>query len=117
MARHYKTKEPVIVVDDAGTGICPDTDTLYHMGLKVGLGMNDWVAVCIALGVAATGAFLVVMAVIDPEPFSKIGFALGAGTAMTMGGGFAAVRVLTKQRPPNVRVTAQGFEIDWSDAA
>jgi hypothetical protein len=63
--------------------------------------------------VSSVGAFLVVMAVLDPEPYSKIGFALGAGATMTMGGGFAAIRVLTRQKPPRVTVSPVGFEIAW----
>jgi len=84
------------------------------MGQKGKLTTPEWVAVATSLGVAATGAFLVVMAVVDPEPFSKIGFALGAGSVMTLGGGFAAVRILTRQKPPTITVSAKGFEISWS---
>ena len=65
------------------------------------------------MGVAASGAYLLVMAIVDPEPFSKIAFALGAGAVLTMGGGFTAVRVLTKMKPPNIKVGTKGFEICW----
>jgi len=48
------------------------------------------------------------MAVLDPEPYSKITFALGSGTLLTFGGGFGAIRILAEQdqrakAPANMR--------------
>ena len=113
LAAAYTSQTPVTLVDDAGLGVDPVHQTLLEMGKKAHLTVSDWMAVVVALGVSSVGAFLVVMAVLDPEPYSKIGFALGAGAVMTMGGGFAAIRVLTKQKPPRVRLSPAGFEIAW----
>ena len=113
LAAAYTSQTPVTLVDDAKLGVDPVHQTLLEMGRKAHLTASDWMAVGVALGVSSVGAFLVVMAVLDPEPYSKIGFALGAGTAMTMSGGFAAIRVLTKQKPPKVTVSPVGFQIGW----
>jgi hypothetical protein len=114
LAKAYKEKIPAVLYDDAQVGINPKFDTIFQMGAKARLGVQQWTAVVVALGVAATGAYLVVMAVIDPEPFSKIAFALGAGTVMVLGGGFSAVQTLTQQRPPKITLHANGsFEIAW----
>ena len=113
LSRSYKRRSAVTLIDDAQIGINPETDTILQMGQKASLGVNDWVAVVVALGVAAAGAYLLVMAILDPEPFSKIAFAIGSGAVLTMGGGFAAMRVLTKTKPPKVKVTSSGFEIAW----
>ena len=113
LATAYTSQTPITLVDDAGLGVDPVHHTILEMGKKAHLTISDWMAVVVALGVSSVGAFLVVMAVLDPEPYSKIGFALGAGATMTMGGGFAAIRVLTRQKPPRVTVSPVGFEIAW----
>ena len=114
LAAVYKAKQPITLIDDAQIGINPEEHTLLEMGKKSKLTVQEWVGVVIALGVSALGAWLVVMAVIDPEPWSKVGFAIGAGVVMTMGGGYAAIRILTGHKPPNVKVAATGtFEIRW----
>ena len=114
LSKAYKAKMAVTLIDDANLGIDPVNQTLLEMGRKANLSVQDWVAVLIGLGVAGVGAYLVVMAILDPEPFSKIAFALGAGGVMTMGGGFAAMRVLTGHKPPRVAVSPdRGFVIEF----
>jgi hypothetical protein len=52
------------------------------------------------------------MAILDPEPYSKIAFALATGGLLVAGGGFAAIRVLVGHKPPNIRISPKGgFEI------
>jgi hypothetical protein len=113
LAKCYKDNEPVTLIDDANFGIDPIKESLVEMGIKGGLGFQDWVAVVISLGVAAAGAYLLVMAILDPEPFSKIAFALGTGAFLIMGGGFTAINVLTKKKPPKVKLSTSGFEMAW----
>jgi hypothetical protein len=113
LSKAYKTKTAIKLMDDAAIGIDPTKDTILQMGRKAELGTREWVAVVVALGVAVSGAYLIVMAVLDPEPFSKLTFAIGAGAVMALGGGFGAVRVLTNTKPPRVVEVAGGFEIHW----
>ncbi len=113
LARSYKERFPVLAIDDMQIGINPESQTLFQMGQRAKLEARDWAAIIIALGVAALGGYLVVMAILDPEPFSKIAFALGSGAFMTLGGGYSAIHILTKVRPPKVKVGPSGFEIDW----
>jgi hypothetical protein len=115
LATAYKNKTQVLLIDDANVGVDPAQDSIFAMGRKAGLNREEWMGVLVCLGVAATGAFVIVMAVIDPEPFSKLGFTLAAGAVMTLGGGLMAVKVLTRHRPPSVRLTKAGFEIKWED--
>lgn len=110
----YKVKTQVQLVDDAQLGIDPLNMTILEMGRKANLTVNEWIAVLVALGMASVGAWLIVMAVIDPEPWSKVTFALGGGIALTFGGGFAAVNVLTGIKPPHVSLGKDGFEIKWA---
>jgi|ERR1051326_1313556 hypothetical protein len=114
LSQSYKKKEPVLLVDDAKIGIDPSTETLLIMGRKGKISAREWIAVLISLGVAASGAYLLVMAILDPEPYSKIVAAIGTGAVLIGSGGFMAVRVLTHIKPPNVKMTPQGFEIHWN---
>jgi hypothetical protein len=114
LAEAYKLRHKIVIIDDAKLGIDPSNETLLQMGKKAQLSSREWTAILIALGVAATGAFALVMAIIDPEPFSKLAFTIGAGTLLLMGGSFGAIRVLTNTKPPHVRVTPLGIEIWWS---
>jgi hypothetical protein len=114
LASAYKANMSVTLVDDANIGVDPVTHTLLEMGKRANLSQREWMAVLIGLGVSAMGAFMMVMAILDPEPYSKIAFAVGAGAVMTMGGGFAAMRVLTGHKPPTVKLSPTGgFEVSF----
>jgi hypothetical protein len=113
VAKAYKSKTPVLIVDDANVGIDPSKDTLLSMGKKADLGAKEWTAVAIGVGVAATGAYLLIAAILDPEPFSKVGLAIASGATLLFGGGLSAIRVLTNHKPPHVKITPRGFEIYW----
>jgi hypothetical protein len=109
----YREKQAVILIDDAKIGINPESDTLLVMGHKAKLSTNEWIAVLICLGVSVLGAYLFIMAILDPEPYSKIAIALITGATLIGSGGFGAVQVLTKIKPPSVKVAGMGFEISW----
>jgi hypothetical protein len=113
LSKYYRQKQPVRLIDDAQIGIDPQADTLLTMGRKANLTARDWTAVVICLGVSVAGAYLLVMAILDPEPYSKIGLALITGAVLIGSGGFMAVRVLTRIKPPKIKVAIDGFEISW----
>jgi len=116
LARAYKDKLPARLEDDAEIGIDPRVDTLLGMGRKAGLSPNEWVGVLVSLGVALVGAWLLVMAVLDPEPYSKVTAAIVTGAVLLGSGGFYAVRILTHLKPPRVDLTKAGvFTIEWPD--
>jgi hypothetical protein len=115
LANAYKSKTWVHLIDDANIGINPINETLLAMGRKANLSQREWIAVLVSLGVSVAGAYLLVMAILDPEPYSKIAFALATGALLIAGGGFSAVRILVGHKPPNVKVSPKGgFEISWS---
>jgi hypothetical protein len=111
LAHAYQARTAVSLVDDARLGIDPVQQTLLDMGRKANLAVREWVGVLVGLGMGAVGAWMIVMAVLDPEPYSKIGIALGAGTVLTLGGGLTSIRIITGFKPPHVRVSPAGFEI------
>jgi hypothetical protein len=114
LAKAYRNREQIVIIDDAGAGIDPSGQTLLQMGLKRGLSRNEWIGVCVAVGMGVWGAVMVVLAVLDPDPTSKLGLMVGSGVVLTAGGGFSAIWVLTNRKPPKVRVSPRGgFEIAW----
>lgn len=113
LARAYRARARVVVVDDARVGIHPGSETLLDMGRRASLSVREWAGVLIALGMSSVGAWLVMMAVLDPEPYSKVMGAILAGAAVLGAGGFAAIRILTHHQPPKVTISTHGFEIAW----
>lgn len=112
LSKAYRSKTTVFLLDDAQLGIDPINQTLLEMGRKANLSRREWMAVLIGLGISAAGAYLLIMAILDPEPYSKIAFALGTGAVLVAGGGLTAIRVLVGHKPPNIKVTPDGgFEI------
>lgn len=113
LAEAYKNKINVIFIDDAGLNINPDIQTLLEMGQEAGIDPKEWIAVLISVGVAGAGVWMIAAALADPEPTSKLGLLIVGGSISLVGGGFSAIRVLTKQKPPTVEVSQEGFKIEW----
>jgi hypothetical protein len=114
LARVYKQRRPALFIDDAAFGIDPASQTLIEMARQAGLSKQQLAAVCIALGMSAVGIGMIGVAVFDPEPTSKLGLLVGGGAVCVLGGGFAAIRILTKHKPPNIKATREGIEISWT---
>jgi hypothetical protein len=114
VAEAYRNRVPILIDDDAQVGINPKEDSLLKMGIKAKLSAREWAGVCLSLGVAGIGVWLIVMAVLDPEPFSKVALVIVTGALLLGTGGLVAVRVLTHLKPPNIRIFKTGiFEIYW----
>ena len=115
VASAYKAREPFLLEDDAHLGIDPQNESIFQMVQKAKLSPREWMGVLISLGIAGAGAWLLVMAVIDPEPYSKVALAITTGAVLLGTGGMLAVRILTHAKPPNIRITKTGtFEIYWT---
>jgi hypothetical protein len=63
---------------------------------------------------STVGIAMVILAFVDPEPTSKLGLLVGGGAVCVLSGGFAAIRILTKHKPPNIKATLEGIEISWT---
>jgi hypothetical protein len=114
VAKAYKSRESIVLFDDAKIGIDPRQDTIMSMGLKAKVTAREWVGVLISLGIAAMGAWIIVMAVLDPEPYTKVAATVITGAVLLGSGGFVAVKILTDVKPPNIKVATDGsFEINW----
>ena len=113
LADAYKKKAPVRLIDDAALAVDPLAQNLLQMALLAGLTVAQISAALIALGMSAAGVAMVIAAILDPEPTSKLGLLVGAGFFLCLGGGMTAISILTNRRPPNVKVGPGVFEIAW----
>jgi hypothetical protein len=113
LAKAYKDRSTGILIDDAGLGIDPVKQTIFEMARQAKLTPREIAAVCVALGMSAAGIWMIVAAILDPEPTSKLGLLVGGGAVCVLGGGFTAIRILTHHRPPNIKVGKGIFEFSW----
>jgi hypothetical protein len=113
LTRAYRERAEVNLIDDAGIGIDPATQTLLRMGLASRLTRREWSAVAVAGGMTVLGAAMVLLAIADPDPTSKLGLLVGSGALLALTGGFQAIRLLTRQKPPSITVSVKGIHIDW----
>jgi hypothetical protein len=117
LSQAYKDRVPVIFVDDAVTGFDPRNDTIFSFGQRSGFTRTDWEKVLGCLGVSVVGIVLIVLAMIDPEPTSKLAILVAGGVILACTGGAAALFVVTGLKPPTVKVHAgagQKFEMSWT---
>jgi pimeloyl-ACP methyl ester carboxylesterase len=115
LAKAYKSRGRVLLIDDANTGIDPNRDSLVAMGIKAHLAIEEWIAAGVSIGISAAGSVMVVLAFIDPEPTSKLGLLVGGGAVCVLAGGLTAIRILTRLRPPNISAGAGGIRISWDE--
>lgn len=113
LARAYKEREPVLVIDDAEVGFNPADESLLEIARKSKLGIREIAGACVALGMSAVGVGMVLAAVLDPEPISKLTVLVAGGIGLAATGGLTAVWILTGRRPPNVIAGTRGLQIRW----
>jgi hypothetical protein len=115
LTQAYRERARVELIDDAGLGVDPATQSLLQMGASGRLTRREWTAVGLSAGMTVFGATLVVLAVLDPEPTSKLGLLVGSGALLALTGGFQTIRLLTRQKPPSITITAKGIHIGWEE--
>lgn len=113
LANAYKHRRDVLLIDDAQLGINPIRDTLLDMGRRYSMPAQQWMTVLTSLGISAAGAGLLLVAILDPEPTSKLSLMVLSGSLVAATGGLTAVNVLMRVRPPSVKDGPRGFEITW----
>jgi hypothetical protein len=113
LTQAYRERVQVDLIDDANLGVDPATQSLLQMGATGRLTRREWTAAGLSAGMTLFGAGLVVAAIVDPEPTSKLGLLVGSGALLALTGGFQTIRLLTRQKPPSITITAKGVHIGW----
>ena len=86
----------------------------FEMGGKAKLTPPEWLGVFTSLGVSIAGIWLIRVALVDPEPTSKLWLLLAGGVLSIVTGGGYATYILTKRKPPNIKAGPKGIEIVWT---
>jgi drug/metabolite transporter (DMT)-like permease len=94
-------------------GIGPSNQKIFQMGITARLSKREWTAVLVSCGMGLFGVAMVLLAVFDPEPTSKLGLMIASGVILTFTGGGNTIRILTHHKPRRVIVSRNGFEITW----
>jgi hypothetical protein len=95
----YKSKLPFQFIDDADLGI-QQKDLISAVALiraarnKVGITANKIGIILTGLGMSGLGIGLVLIAVFDPEPTSKLGILLAGGVVLALSGSLTILRAL-----------------------
>jgi len=113
LASAYRDRKDVTITDDAQLGIDPSTQSIWEMGRKDNLGLADWGGVLVSLGISVIGMRMIIAAILDPEPTSKLGLLISSGVLLALCGGFSAIQILTGLKPASVQVTRFGLKIGW----
>ena len=114
LAKAYKNQNPILVIDDANVGIDLSTDTIFDMGKKADLSTAEITAVCVSCGMGVSGIALIILAFFDPEPTTKLALVIASGAVLAFTGGWSAIHILTKKKPPNIKIGKDGFEVCWA---
>ncbi len=115
LAKAYKQKTTITLINDANLNIDPETETILTMGRKANLTKTQWFAVLVSLGVSTAGLYIVYAAIMDPEPTSKLLLMISGGIALIGTGGVTAIGILTKKKPPHIEVSKDKFIISWNE--
>lgn len=103
LIRVYQKKKLFTFQDDASLGIDPRGKNLFDILKAAGLTIKEALAIISALGVAGFGAKILRVALIDPEPKSKLALTL-VGSVMILLPFGASWKLLTGVSPGYVKV-------------
>ncbi|MBN2380731.1 hypothetical protein JXM67_13110 [candidate division WOR-3 bacterium] len=112
--RYYKEKLPVKITDDAGWGLNKE-DVRTAIALlsashkKGGATLKKIAIIAGSLRVAGLGLALILIAVVDPEPTSKLAILFVGGTILVVSGGLTVLIALGVQWA--VKVSRGSLEI------
>jgi len=96
--RCYRDAAGFTLEDDAEFGLREDDlksgISLVKAASKKRISLKQIAQILAGLGIGAAGIWMVVAAIIDPEPTSKLGLLIAGGIVLTLTGGLAVLRAL-----------------------
>ena len=95
----YSKKLKFKFVDDQGLGLTVK-DLKSAISLmkaaksKGGITIKQIMGALVGIGISAAGAGMIILAVLDPEPTTKLSLLVGGGVVIILTGGYGALRAL-----------------------
>jgi hypothetical protein len=114
LAKLYDSQEGARLIDDAGLGVDPRTQTISGMADAAGPLWNEWLGVASLGTMAGVGTWALRISRTFPHPVGKLVLAVG-GLALVGVGGLLSWSTLTRTKPRRVVMRGGGmeFEIQW----
>jgi hypothetical protein len=95
----YTDKAAFVFIDDACVGITQkDLESAVSLiraaKVKGGFPLKNIMAVLVGLGLSGAGIWMIIAAIADPEPTSKLGLLVAGGVLITLTGGLGTLSAL-----------------------
>jgi hypothetical protein len=118
--RHYRDRTRFRLVDDAEVGIT-EKDVASGVALikaasRDKLGWRKIAQVLVGFGLSGAGVAMVILAVLDPEPTSKLSLLIAGGVILALTGGVAMLRALGQTWKVRVHRGGTTFEVEPQDS-
>jgi hypothetical protein len=112
----FKKGKSFEVYDDEGYGFKKeDFENAFNFLKKIkettGLSWNEIGQILTGIGLSAAGIWIVRLAIIDPEPTSKLGLLVASGAILILSGGFAILKAFGSKWNVNVNLRGNKFSI------
>ena len=113
--KKYSLKKEFIFIDDAKLGMT-EKDLKSAVNLikaskaKAGKTVKQITAVLVGIGMSSAGIGIVILAIADPEPTTKLSLLIAGGFILAISGGYGTLRALGV----NFSVTAKKGNMEFS---
>ncbi|MFK8038205.1 MAG: hypothetical protein AB8B74_07955 [Crocinitomicaceae bacterium] len=97
--KQYASKNKFTFIDDAKLGLT-ENDLKSAVSLirasksKAGKTVKQITAVLVGIGLSAAGIWIILLAIVDPEPTTKLGLLIAGGFVLAITGGYGTLRAL-----------------------
>lgn len=109
-------QQSIILVDDAQLGFYDESDLSSYIAsqpVEKKITPATLLGMASNIGLTGIGVWLVRLAVVDPEPTSKLSLLVAGGITCILTGSLSFQRHLTSQTPPSIEMTLEGIRIYW----
>lgn len=112
----YTKKQEFNLVDDAKLGlsekdVASAVNLMKFLKQENHLSVKEVAQILVGLGITASGVWMVIAAIADPEPTSKLGLLVGGGLVLALTGGLGTLRALGIQFSVSGKAFGNEFHI------
>lgn len=113
---HYSDKKEFSFIDDAKLGMTKaDLSSAVQLikaaKTKGGKTLKQITAVLVGLGMSAAGIGIIILAILDPEPTTKLGLLVGGGLVLVLTGSYATMKTLGVNFSVSAKAGNYAFDI------
>ena len=109
-------QQSIMLIDDAQLGFYDKSDLSAYIAsqpTEKKITPAALLSMASNVGLTGIGVWLVRLAIVDPEPTSKLSLLVAGGITCILTGSLSFQRHLTAQSPPSIEMTLEGIRIYW----